>query len=68
RIRGLKASSPRRWGCFNSRAQRLIQTRVFPTQVGVFPCFLLGAALAWGLPHAGGGVSQALIQNTPLTE
>ncbi len=52
-----RMSSPRRWGCFQSREILASSDRVFPTQVGVFlkppQCDDYSASL----PHAGGGVS-----------
>ena len=53
-------SSPRPWGCFQTSDDKKISMLVFPTTVGVFlkiADFILQAIC---LPHARGGVSQAL--------
>ena len=58
---GLLGSSPRRWGCFRLRTNKDDIGTVFPTPVGVFP---RSRGSIWGLiglPHAGGGVSKALL-------
>ncbi len=50
-------SSPRPWGCFSALQPRGMMAWVFPTSVGVFPCWPAAAA-AWScLPHVRGGVS-----------
>ena len=53
-------SSPRTWGCFCPSCPAQAAAAVFPTHVGVFPGFLLARSGGPGLPHARGGVSQAL--------
>ena len=51
------ASSPRTWGCFHGRHAFLLQDRVFPTHVGVFPRKHGSCSWPERLPHARGGVS-----------
>ncbi len=53
-------SSPRLWGCFLTKGIRLSSWVVFPTPVGVFPSLAALRGLCLGLPHACGGVSNAL--------
>ncbi len=55
-------SSPRRWGCFYSLLPLRAFSLVFPTQVGVFLKVAAGLKDTLGLPHAGGGVSQSLLE------
>ena len=57
------ASSPRSWGCFSTCTRRLMERAVFPTLVGVFPCWMPGKMPPRRLPHARGGVSQQKIKS-----
>ena len=50
-------SSPRPWGCFYAEQMKVIDSLVFPTPVGVFPCGGKPPSGIWSLPHARGGVS-----------
>ncbi len=54
-------SSPRRWGCFLVFQPNPRNGGVFPTQVGVFPMPTPFIGRAQRLPHAGGGVSELII-------
>ena len=56
-------SSPRPWGCFRRRHADPATQSVFPTPVGVFPCWQEKAGVVAGLPHARGGVSPGLPQD-----
>src|SRR5476651_1016265 len=38
-VRALKVSSPRTWGCFSEEQAVVASVDVFPTHVGVFPCW-----------------------------
>ncbi len=60
------ASSPRPWGCSVSFSQGSINQQVFPTPVGVFRREDMVYRLAWGLPHARGGVPQRRYQMATL--
>ena len=53
-------SSPRPWGCFPSSSAWWKAAGVFPTPVGVFLLSLLCQTLCLCLPHARGGVSNAM--------
>ena len=53
-------SSPRPWGCFFSKGRFKDRALVFPTPVGVFPGGQCCLMLIRGLPHARGGVSNAM--------
>ena len=53
-----RRSSPRSWGCFRGADYSYFCRAVFPTLVGVFPCYGLGFCNWWRLPHARGGVSE----------
>ncbi len=55
--RPIQQSSPRPWGCFQSRWRCSGTSRVFPTPVGVFPQPRLEGVGGRCLPHARGGVS-----------
>ena len=55
-----KSSSPRPWGCFPSSSAWWKAAGVFPTPVGVFLLSLLCQTLCLCLPHARGGVSNAM--------
>ena len=56
----ISLSSPRPWGCFPFDARRVGLGQVFPTPVGVFPARGATHDRHAGLPHARGGVSEAL--------
>ena len=49
--------SPRRWGCFHTRALPKETVGVFPTQVGMFLSRRLSIGRRGSFPHAGGDVS-----------
>ena len=51
--------SPRRWGCFYMNERNKALTKVFPTQVGMFPKFMKNFSFSDCFPHAGGDVSHA---------
>ncbi len=53
-------SSPRPWGCFQSKQRQTRFMYVFPTPVGVFPGGRIVKELFFRLPHARGGVSKRL--------
>ena len=50
-------SSPRSWGCFQTKSDETDHHQVFPTLVGVFPQMALLLTIRSCLPHARGGVS-----------
>ena len=50
-------SSPRAWGCFQTKSGGGERIVVFPTCVGVFPMSLTLPLLKGSLPHVRGGVS-----------
>ena len=56
----LRVSSPRPWGCFLICRVFSASLFVFPTPVGVFLIRVLISKHIARLPHARGGVSQAL--------
>ena len=66
-------SSPRTWGCFSMRVTAFACPAVFPTHVGVFLDDPPKGAKIDSLPHARGGVSEALgalthlLQSSPRT-
>ncbi len=55
-IRGM--SSPRTWGCFQTRCFYAPMYIVFPTHVGVFLHSFITSMCLRSLPHARGGVSR----------
>ena len=56
-LSGLRWSSPRTWGCFQSELRFRFSEKVFPTHVGVFPATGQAGGRRVRLPHARGGVS-----------
>ena len=50
--------SPHAWGCFLRSCRRTYCDAVFPTCVGVFPCYLATGSAGSRIPHMRGGVSR----------
>ena len=59
-VNGIRNSSPRTWGCFQSRLSNYFRIALFPTPVGVFLIHRNSMLRIVSLPHARGGVSRTI--------